>query len=221
MSRRLTDGKMPKKGEGADKGGRPAIIDIDKDIINRIASVIRMGQFVTTACAVNGITDATLRRWLHLGREAPESLYGELFRIISQAIAEADVRDLSVIDLHAFGRQKQFLMRPVKDIMGQVQIDENTGKPIMEPVLDKDGMPIQTADEVKSNWQAAAWKLERRAFKKWGRYDGEQIDDPLKVEKQTTQEKEVISKVQYDAKLKEFKATAETLVELEDDEWSN
>lgn len=221
MSRRLVDGKMPEKGPDANKGGRPAIIDIDKDIIERIAAVIRMGQFVTTACQINGISYDTLRRWVNLGRENPDTLYGELFRVVTKAIAEADVRDLSVIDAHGTGRPTEYLMRPVKDAFGQVQMDGN-GKPIMEPVTDANGMPIKVREEIKSNWQAAAWKLERRAFSKWGRWDGEQVDDPLKIEAQNPkeQEKEVISPEQYNSRLKEYKETATKLIELEDDEWS-
>lgn len=118
-----------------------------------------------TAAAFAGITKDTLYRWLKRGRrekrrlekntrsrmsaaEAPYVIFAEG---MTKAMAEAELRDVSIIAQAARGGQRYVEEKVITDANGKVVSKQTTTK----------GVPPQ--------WQAAAWRLERKYPKKWGR----------------------------------------------------
>lgn len=167
---------------------RPA--KISPEIIAKIAKAIAAGLYKETAAAVKDIHRDTLNEWLRRGaRElervksetakgvkavrvrASERLYVELSDAVEKAIARADERDLAVIDDAARGGRKELVT--VTRTKSQPMIDHRTGKPIVR----KDGTPIMVTETITERreskaapqWQAAAWKLERRDPRRYGR----------------------------------------------------
>lgn len=181
--------------------GRPVLsgaqLEDDPELSKKIASILRMGTYVEIAAALNGIGYSTLRTWIIKSRAYPESLYGEFARAVEKAIAEAETRDLAVIDQHAQGRdavyEYEIVMEPFLDAAGKPVYDakgnlarrpmrDSHGDPVKQISRNKDGDPILKRSEIKSQWTAAAWKLERRNPSRWGRTDRLEVDSILKPE---------------------------------------
>lgn len=124
-----------------DKGGRPTklIPRVHEDIIK----TIRAGNYLETAAAFAGINKSTLHDWLRRGEREiqrveqdgrnrvrmSEEIYVNFSNAVSEALAEAEMRDVLTI--------------------GKAASD---------------------------NWQAAAWRLERKFPDKWGRKLQQQIE---------------------------------------------
>lgn len=123
--------------ESVKKGrGRPTKFDQKKQ--DKIITALKQGSYVESAAAFAGIDKVTLYRWLKRGAreidrlenagprakvKKTESVYVDFCNAVEQAMAEAEIRDLTTVSKAA-----------------------------------KDG-----------DWRAAAWRLERRHPKKWGR----------------------------------------------------
>lgn len=77
------------------KGSTPILTD---ELIEKLAATIRGGAYVETAAAFCGISKDTFYRWLRAaeGEEATELLL-RLSDAVKKAMAEAELRDLSVI----------------------------------------------------------------------------------------------------------------------------
>jgi transposase len=157
MSRRLVDGKEP---EGRNQStGAPPILELNPELAQNIVNAIRMGNYLSVACSMHGVTYRRLHEWIGKGKEKPESIYGAFAQSVMRAVSEAETRDLSTVDAFANGRAAQYERQP-------------KGHPKEgELILDPKGNPILIRAEIKPNWQAAAWKLERRAPNRWGRFD--------------------------------------------------
>lgn len=193
----------PQNQKGAKRGkpnsGRPlasgSLLEQDPKLIEKICAALRIGSHIDTACAIHGVGYSTMREWVLKGKENPDSIYGEFTRAVEKAVSEAETRDLAVIEAFAVGRAAEYQMEPVmvpleKD--GVVMFHPGTVNPIMVPLMttdpqgnkvpvqqiarDADGNPILKRAEVKPQWQAAAWKLERRRPLKWGRFDRVDVD---------------------------------------------
>jgi transposase len=116
------------------KAGRPT--KLTPALQEKIVMVIRGGNYIETAAAYAGISKQTLYNWLRRGARQKSGQYREFALAVEQALAEAEMRDLALIEQAA-----------------------------------RDG-----------KWQAAAWRLERRFPKRWGRQD---YLDLLMQERQT------------------------------------
>ncbi|MFD1422452.1 hypothetical protein ACFQ4J_01685 [Laceyella tengchongensis] len=116
------------------KAGRPT--KLTPALQEKIVTVIRGGNYIETAAAYAGISKQTLYNWLRRGARQKSGQYREFALAVEQALAEAEMRDLALIEQAA-----------------------------------RDG-----------KWQAAAWRLERRFPKRWGRQD---YLDLLMQERQT------------------------------------
>lgn len=113
-------------------------LELNPDLQTRIVTYIQAGSYVETAAAAAGICKDTFYDWLKRGSAGEEPFKG-FSDAVEKAAAEAEVRDLAVVDKAARA----------------------------------------------GTWQAAAWKLERRNPKAWGRrtvpmpaYDEE--NDPIR-----------------------------------------
>lgn len=90
-------------------GGRPT--KLNKQIIEEIALMVKLGNYIETASAFAGISKVTLYEWMKRGRRElervndgkgrkirkSEELYVEFLNAIEQAMAEAEVRDVQTI----------------------------------------------------------------------------------------------------------------------------
>ncbi len=146
--------------------GRPNQLEIDPGLITKLRNAILMGAPVLTAAALNDISYETMRSWVLKGKEDPSSEYGALLKIMTKAIAEWEIRDLSAWDQHIAGRPAQYLQQPMIDEKGKPVLDPS-GKVIMEYVKDGEGRPILQQAEIKSDWRAAAERMSRRKPRSW------------------------------------------------------
>lgn len=140
-----------------------------------IAAIDADGSLAFAAANV-GVTERTLKRWLKRGRDAhaaataliqsddgreeaeeadiPESElpYWLLVRDVERTWASRRMRWIGSIEKHAMGfTVEKIVERPFTNAKGEPMFDPN-GQPIMDRVI---------TYEPRSNWQAAAWLLER------------------------------------------------------------
>lgn len=174
MSRKLIDGKKPTIPEDANKGGLPPTLT--PELIEKIAGPLRIGVRIPTAAALNDVSYETLRSWVLKGHEKPNSIYGAFIKEITRSIAKWEAGDISILHKHAFGAPAEYLMEPARDSTGGVVFGAD-GKPVMVMARDGDGRPIIKRSEVKSDWRAAAHRLERRLPKYWHRPETQPTSD--------------------------------------------
>lgn len=115
------------------------------EITKTICNALLIGNYFETACAVAGIHRDTAYEWLKKGAKKP-GIHRQFSDAVEKAQADAESRDLTVIEMTAHGTKAQF--------------DEN-------------GHLVRA--EVQRDWKAAAWRLERKHPKKWGRIDRHEI----------------------------------------------
>lgn len=168
---------------------RPTILT--PELAEQIAQHIRAGAYAETAAAAAGIHKETFYAWLRDGarekrriaedkpiptRNGKRISKAEQERLtmcaafsdaINEAIAAAELTDIAII-----GRAAR----------GVPQTDENGN---------------QTGWLVTPQWQAAAWRLERKNPRRWGRTDKHEISgrdgEPVKVDQVITMSEEAIS----------------------------
>lgn len=119
------------------KGSTPTL---SEELIERLANTIRGGAYVETAAAFCGISKDTFYRWLRLAESDDSTeLLLKLSDAVKKAMAEAELRDLRVIDQAAQGGVWQAaawrLERKYHDRWGRqakVQIEHSglEGKPL-------------------------------------------------------------------------------------------
>lgn len=138
--------------------GRPR--ELTKQIIEDVANALRAGAYIETAVALSGIHKDTFYSWLKRGKafqEAEEpnmddALCGAFSDAVRLAMAQAEMRDILVIDRAANGIDEQYDRRPDGTL-----------------VLDERGRPVLLRKERAADWSAAAWRLERKYPKKWAK----------------------------------------------------
>lgn len=149
-------------------GGRPPKIELSPEMVNNIAAAIQMGMYIEVAAALNDVSRESLRKWMKLGAERPNTVYGNFYRAIRKALAFMEASGVKNIQNHIGGRPIEYAQAAQIDAAGNPIMGPD-GKPIMILQLDANGNPIKIRDEIKSDWKAAAWLLERRGPKRWGR----------------------------------------------------
>ena len=77
------------------KGGRP--LKLNKDVIDRICSYLKHGEYVETAIALADVPKATFFYWCKLGHEKNKSIYAKLLDSVQKAQADAERKDLLYI----------------------------------------------------------------------------------------------------------------------------
>lgn len=219
---------MPKPKRKSRILGRPksgtTMLERDPSLIPKIGNGIRIGMYIAESCNVHGVNYDTAREWYIRGREQPDTVFGQFSREIQMAISQAEMSDLSRIEVHSRGMAAEYEMRPVRNPDGHVVVGPD-GKPLMEPALDGNGAPIVKRSEIKSSWQAAAWKLERRKPQRWSKFRNMQSDDDVKF--LTIEDKnlvpggtELVSEEYREGIYREVKEIAMALEEIKDDPFS-
>jgi transposase len=76
-------------------GGRPP--KLTPETRTKVLTCLRGGAYLETAAAMAGVHRDTLRIWLIKGAERPNTPYGEFARDAEKAMAESELRDLTLI----------------------------------------------------------------------------------------------------------------------------
>lgn len=119
------------------------------ELIENIINAMRAGAYVETAAVVNGVAKQTLYTWLKIANKPKcPKIYTRLLDAVERGFEECSMRDLMVIDKAANPDKMAYKLK-----------DENG-----EQIYDKDGLPVYIKPRL-ADWQAAAWRLERRSKK--------------------------------------------------------
>lgn len=150
------------------KGSTPKLT---KELIEELSTFIQKGCYIETASILCGISKDTFYRWLKKGKNTSTNcLERELSDAVTRALAEAEMRDIEIINKAAFGSS---------DILAT----DDKG----EILKDSEGNPIILEYGLPPNWRVSAWRLERKFPKKWGKNTTPIADeDEDKEEKQTS-----------------------------------
>lgn len=136
----------------AKPGTKKGDIKLTEALIKSICSALQRGAYVETAAAMSGIGKDTFYRWLREAKtDTPPALTEELSDAVERAMAEAEMRDLLIVDQCAAGS------------ITAIMLKDEEGKQL----YDSDGMP-HFIKPLAPNLQAATWRLERRHPRKWG-----------------------------------------------------
>lgn len=130
---------MPGRGETKLTGRPPKITE---ELIERIANLIRGGNYIETAARAAGLPKQTLYEWLKKGQKPENPLYYKFRDAVEMAVAQSEARDLSMVDAYCHGSAEK------RDAKGQL-----------------------VREAVKPNPNVLTWRLERRFPKRWGRQD--------------------------------------------------
>lgn len=140
--------------------GRPT--EITDELIEKICNALKLGAYVETAAALSGIEKKTFYNWVKRGAREPGTIFEKFLHAVEEAQAQAEARDLLVIDRAANGQKAEY------------ERDPSTGR----LVLDDEGKPVVLQRGIPPNWSAAAWRLERRFPRRWGRLDRLETSGP-------------------------------------------
>jgi len=114
----------------------------------RIIQAILQGAYIETAAALAGVNKTTFYDWLKKGARAKRGTYHDFNRAVEEALAQSEADDLAVIEKAGRGYET----RRTKVVRSENGTVETT---------------IETA--TRFDWQASAWRLERRFPERWGR----------------------------------------------------
>lgn len=158
---------------------------LDDEFITKVMNYLRLGAYIETAVIVAGASKDSFYRWMKIangkfkpkpdeGPPSPElvELCIKLRNSVDIAGEECTMRDLQVIDNAANGKATVYERYP-KGFK-----DHETGEDLSgQLVLDGKGKPIVVMDGLTPNWNAAAWRLQKRRSKEWGSSAGTEIKD--------------------------------------------
>lgn len=129
-------------------GGRPT--KLTPGLQKRIVGAIRRGCYIETAAALTEVHRDTFYEWMKRGARETEGIYQVFSVAVERALADSEREDLAVVEKASRGYEV------VKT----------------KVVIYKDGTTEETTEKsTKFDWQAAAWRLERRFPERWGRGD--------------------------------------------------
>lgn len=151
--------------------GRPS--KLTPEIVERICRCLRRGSYIETAVEANGITRQTFLNWCKLARsnDPKDAIYKDFFELVSQAMAEGEMRDTDLLDDMIHGRPEV--------------VDADTGEVAIKAIPPHPGL--------------LTWRLERRHPAHWGRSDrlamsvdvDAKVDVVARVEGMTTEERQL------------------------------
>jgi transposase len=81
--------------------GRPT--KLTEDAQERIISALKAGNYMDTAAQYAGVDESTLHRWIARGKEEDSGLYYEFRKAVEKARAEAEARNVHLIQTAAQG----------------------------------------------------------------------------------------------------------------------
>lgn len=141
------------------KGGQPT--KLNKEIMDKIVSVLKVGAYIETAAAYVGISKDSIYEWMKKGAVAKGGIYKEFSDAMGKAISEAEMMMLTTVVQAARGNTTG---RYLKDSDGNY-------------ILDRHGAKIAIKN-VQPDAQSAQWILERRHNKRWGNKQQVEVVNP-------------------------------------------
>lgn len=82
-------------GSPAVKPGRPP--KLTRDLIKRIADVVRIGNYLDTAARYCGVSRVSFHEWMKKGHAQRRGIYRDFLNALEEAQSSADVRDHALI----------------------------------------------------------------------------------------------------------------------------
>ncbi len=73
------------------------MIELTTEIMKKIIDLVRSGSYIDIACLSYGISLETYKGWMEAAEDAPDSNYGQLQQAIRRAEAEAEARNVAII----------------------------------------------------------------------------------------------------------------------------
>jgi len=140
--------------------GRPS--KLSPEVLGRLYSAIRQGNYLEDACSYAGIDYSTFRRWMIRGEEAQSGEYREFYDAVK--VLEASV----TCELVALWRTKMDSWRSIAAFL-EKRFPERFGRRRVE-IAGTGGGPIEI--ELANAKDALARKLERLAGHEAGEPDG-------------------------------------------------
>ena len=153
--------------------GRPT--KFNPALAEKVLQYVRSGAYIETAAAASGINKATLFRWLREGAKGKNKALSEFNAAVEKALGEAELRDLLIIGKAATG--------------GEVIADVTVTKP--------DGTTVRDRKLSVPQWQAAAWRLERKFPDRYGITRRIQAEVEREVEALLERIKEALTDVEF------------------------
>jgi len=121
------------KAQKIERRGRPA--KLTKEIIEQIATLVRAGNYIETACNFVGLSKDTYFRWAREGARAKSGLKRLFSDSIKSAVAESEIRDLEEIRKNDSWQSKAWrLERRFPDRWGNRQKVELSGNVEIERI---------------------------------------------------------------------------------------
>lgn len=149
---------------------------LNPDTQEIIIEAISSGNYQETAAALAGIEERTFYNWMKRGEneakrleqnprlrpQQSEKIYLQFFQAVKKALASSEARDIAVVDQAA---------------QGGVLVAKKT---VTKRTESKNGAVTETTIEEESylppQWQAAAWRLERKFPDKFGKKDKSHVE---------------------------------------------
>lgn len=153
--------------------GRPT--KFTQALAEKVLQYVRSGAYIETAAAAAGINKQTLFRWLREGAKGKNKSLSDFSAAVEKALGEAELRDLLIIGRAATG--------------GEVIADVTVTKP--------DGTTVRDRKLSVPQWQAAAWRLERKFPDRYGITRRIQAEVEREVEALLERIKEVLTDVEF------------------------
>ena len=132
----------------------PRQTTLTAEVYEKIVTSVRRGNYFSVSCRRVGVSEATGKCWLAIGRETfnrlditdeTRALFASFASDIEQAEAEFEADQVEAIE-DAAKLKTRLVMKQFADGSGETTETEDT-----------------------NNWQARAWVLERRSRQRWGR----------------------------------------------------
>lgn len=135
-------------------------ITLTPEIIKKASELFRSGITDNSVANILGVNPKLFREWLIRGGAYGNGLHGELFVQCAKAVGYVEFEMLMNIRKHAMGSPAEHAYSEITHPDGRVE------KKVM---LDAEGKPVVLKPEVPPNPQWAAWILEKRFKKTFGR----------------------------------------------------
>ncbi len=114
-----------------------------------VIDIVEHGNYVETACAMNGIASSTMRLWMKRGRENPASKYGAFERMLRQATARQEAKRVKTIldaSTETWTAAAWWLERKIPERWGRHRSEGKVAAPVQAPNILVDNRQIVVTD---------------------------------------------------------------------------
>lgn len=129
---------------------------LDRNTYNTIIKYVSMGSYITNAAAAAGVSYSSLRRWMLMGEQDPDSIYGQFNNDLQKALGKAQLRSELIIQKAMPNDWKAaawWLGKVRPDVYGKesklkVEVSSDTGLPVLFTSAKEETMFIDS-DELR------------------------------------------------------------------------